>query len=85
MKCETNNFSTDLHWVMHQFPFDLVDTVIRLGGGLYIGDTFTGVYMYNFQNIVVCFGNNIKLWEITIFSQNNFPEIIVCKQGSCYF
>ena len=48
------------------------------------GDTFTRVYMYNFQNIVLCFTNNIKLWKI-VFIQNNFPIIEVCKQKFCYF
>ena len=49
------------------------------------GDTVTLVYMYNFQNIALYFRNNIKLWKIAVFIQNNFPIINAHKQKFCYF
>ena len=49
------------------------------------GDTVTLVYMYNFQNIALCFRNNIKLWKIAVFIQNNIPIIKAYKQKFGYF
>ena len=57
----------------------MVDRVMQFDCGQNTGDTFTRVYMYNFQNIVLCFRNNIKLWKIAVFIQNNFQKIRVCR------
>ena len=69
---------------LHQFH-NIIDTAIQFGCDYNTGDTCIGVYMYNFQNIALCFRNNIKLWKIAVFIQNNFPIIKAYKQKFCYF
>ena len=58
---------------------------MQLGCDHNTGDKVTLVYVNNFQNIVLCFRNNIKLWKIAVSIQNNFPIIKAYKQKVCYF
>ena len=71
--------NTMLYLYLGQFHH-VIDTAMQFGCDCNTGDTVTPVYMYNFQNIVLCFRNNIELWKIAVFIQNNFLVIKAYKQ-----